>query len=125
MVWCLLNLWPLIEILIDGPRLLQSADKTSVQSRQHKNFALSFAILFFMPDSQRRRRRRTELPADAPEVASPCISVCEMDDASGLCTGCYRTLEEIATWGRLPNQQRWEIVQSLRDRRAKHQSDDG
>ena len=66
---------------------------------------------------RRERRRRATLPADAPEVASPCISVCEMDQASGLCTGCYRTLSEIATWSRLPNQQRWEIVQSLRDRR--------
>lgn len=124
MVWCLLNLWPLIVILIDDPRLLQSADNSSIQTRQHKNYALLIAILLFMPDSKRRRKRRTELPADAPEVASPCISVCEMDEASGLCTGCYRTLAEIATWGRLPNQQRWEIVQSLRDRRATHQSDD-
>ena len=77
MVWCLLNLWPLIVILIDGPRLLQSADNSSVQTRQYKNYALPIAILHFMPDSKRRRRRRTELPADAPEVASPCISVCD------------------------------------------------
>jgi predicted Fe-S protein YdhL (DUF1289 family) len=40
-----------------------------------------------------------------------------MDQATGVCKGCYRTLEEIATWGRLDNQQRWDIVQSLRDRR--------
>lgn len=63
-----------------------------------------------------RKRKRT-LPADAPEVVSPCISICQMDQATGVCTGCYRTLEEIATWGRLDNQQRWDIVQSLRERR--------
>jgi len=70
-----------------------------------------------MPDRPRRSRRKTTLPADAPEVASPCISICEMDQKTGLCSGCFRTLEEIATWSRIPNQQRWDIVQSLRDRR--------
>ncbi|HEX7891258.1 MAG TPA: DUF1289 domain-containing protein [Ramlibacter sp.] len=38
------------------------------------------------------------LEADGP-VPSPCISVCRMDAASGLCEGCFRTLEEIAAWG--------------------------
>jgi len=71
-----------------------------------------------MPDQPRRRRRSKTLPADAPEVASPCVSICEMDKKTGFCSGCYRTLEEIATWSGIPNQKRWEIVQSLRDRRA-------
>lgn len=69
---------------------------------------------------KRRRPRRTTLPADAPDVASPCISVCEIDETNGLCTGCYRTLEEIATWSRMANQKRWDIVQSLRERRSEH-----
>lgn len=29
---------------------------------------------------------------------SPCIGVCRIDPASGLCTGCARTLQEIADW---------------------------
>ena len=33
------------------------------------------------------------------DVPSPCISVCRMDDISGLCWGCYRTLDEIVKWG--------------------------
>lgn len=32
-------------------------------------------------------------------VPSPCISVCRMDDVSGLCLGCFRTLDEIMQWG--------------------------
>ena len=32
-------------------------------------------------------------------VPSPCISVCRMDDRSGLCLGCFRTLDEIVQWG--------------------------
>lgn len=32
------------------------------------------------------------------EVESPCIGVCSMDEATGLCHGCYRTINEIKTW---------------------------
>jgi predicted Fe-S protein YdhL (DUF1289 family) len=31
-------------------------------------------------------------------VASPCVNVCVMDEARGLCRGCHRTLDEIARW---------------------------
>lgn len=34
-------------------------------------------------------------------MPSPCISVCRMNEASGLCEGCLRTLEEIASWSTL------------------------
>jgi predicted Fe-S protein YdhL (DUF1289 family) len=37
--------------------------------------------------------------AGARQVPSPCISVCRMDADSGLCEGCFRTLDEIAAWG--------------------------
>ena len=33
-------------------------------------------------------------------VPSPCISVCRMDERSGLCLGCYRSIDEIIDWGR-------------------------
>jgi predicted Fe-S protein YdhL (DUF1289 family) len=36
-------------------------------------------------------------PALAP-VPTPCIGVCELDEASGLCKGCARTGEEVAAW---------------------------
>jgi predicted Fe-S protein YdhL (DUF1289 family) len=39
-------------------------------------------------------------------VASPCISVCRMDEATGLCAGCLRTLDEIAMWGMLDDEDR-------------------
>ncbi|WP_306303733.1 DUF1289 domain-containing protein [Paraburkholderia mimosarum] len=29
---------------------------------------------------------------------SPCINICRMHEASGLCEGCLRTLDEIASW---------------------------
>ena len=36
---------------------------------------------------------------DAQVVPSPCMSVCQMDEALGLCKGCLRTLDEIGAWG--------------------------
>ena len=38
---------------------------------------------------------------DAPDVPSPCTSVCRMDSRSGFCEGCLRTLPEIAGWSRM------------------------
>ena len=32
----------------------------------------------------------------SPPVPSPCISVCRMDERTGWCEGCLRTLAEIA-----------------------------
>ena len=36
----------------------------------------------------------------APEdlVTSPCVSVCAVDKALGMCIGCLRTLKEIGAW---------------------------
>lgn len=31
-------------------------------------------------------------------IDSPCIGVCNMDDLSGLCMGCFRTMDEIQNW---------------------------
>lgn len=49
-------------------------------------------------------------------VQSPCINVCKMDSASGLCLGCYRSLEEIAAWGRASEAQRIAILQQVKAR---------
>lgn len=37
-------------------------------------------------------------PTDEDVVVSPCVSVCTMDRASGLCIGCLRTIKEIGAW---------------------------
>lgn len=53
-------------------------------------------------------------------VASPCISVCVMDAASGLCAGCYRTLGEIADWSNLSNEGKLAVITELAARRDRH-----
>lgn len=51
-------------------------------------------------------------------VPSPCINVCRMDAASGLCAGCARTIDEIAAWGRLDDEAKRRIWALLPSRRG-------
>ena len=58
----------------------------------------------------------TSLPAAA--VPSPCISVCRMDAPSGLCVGCWRTLDEIAAWATLADEAKREVWLRIEQRQA-------
>jgi predicted Fe-S protein YdhL (DUF1289 family) len=58
------------------------------------------------------------IPSES-RVASPCISVCEMDAATGLCAGCLRTLDEIATWSVLDDAEKRAVLARLPLRRAR------
>ncbi len=51
-------------------------------------------------------------------IASPCIDVCQMDEASGLCLGCARTLAEIGAWGAAGDDERLMILAAVARRRA-------
>jgi predicted Fe-S protein YdhL (DUF1289 family) len=52
------------------------------------------------------------------EVQSPCIGVCSMDDSTGFCLGCYRTMDEIQQWRDLGNIQKQAIVALASEREA-------
>ena len=52
------------------------------------------------------------------EVSSPCIGVCNMDDLTGLCQGCYRTLDEIQQWWDLDKHQQKEVIHKATQREA-------
>lgn len=53
-----------------------------------------------------------------PALRSPCISVCRIDEATGYCAGCWRTIEEIAGWGMMNDERKMGVWQELRRRRA-------
>ncbi|WP_422561275.1 DUF1289 domain-containing protein [Parvibaculum sedimenti] len=53
-----------------------------------------------------------------PPVSTPCINVCAIDARSGLCTGCARSLEEIARWSRLTERERRAVMETLPARLA-------
>ncbi len=53
----------------------------------------------------------------SPSVPSPCISVCRMNARSGWCEGCLRTLDEIAGWSTMDNDQKRRVWKLLVQRR--------
>lgn len=50
------------------------------------------------------------------EIQSPCVKICVVHPEARICTGCYRSIEEIAGWGRLSNEDRAAIMQDLPNR---------
>jgi hypothetical protein len=50
-------------------------------------------------------------------IESPCNKVCVMNEATGLCRGCYRTLDEIACWGTMSDKERSAVLAELPARR--------
>ncbi len=58
---------------------------------------------------------------DAPPrpIATPCIKVCVVDGESGLCLGCYRSLQEVAAWQKLTDADRSAIMLELPSRRSR------
>lgn len=51
--------------------------------------------------------------AENPRPASPCVGTCIVDEGHGLCTGCARTLDEIAAWARVDEAARKRIWAEL------------
>jgi predicted Fe-S protein YdhL (DUF1289 family) len=51
-------------------------------------------------------------------VPSPCVSICKMDEATGLCTGCLRTIDEIAAWSVLDDEAKRAVWRAIAVRRA-------
>ncbi|WP_374569157.1 DUF1289 domain-containing protein [Ideonella sp.] len=64
-------------------------------------------------------------PAAAPAgpgVPSPCTSVCRMNDRTGWCEGCYRTIDEIIAWSKMADdgkRQVWRLLPARRQAQAK------
>ena len=48
-----------------------------------------------------------------PPIPTPCVKLCILDESSGLCQGCGRTLVEIAGWGALDDGSRLAIMDEL------------
>ena len=51
-------------------------------------------------------------------VPSPCNNVCRMNPDIGLCEGCLRTLDEIAAWSSLSNDEKRAVLARLPARRS-------
>jgi len=77
------------------------------------------------PDRERRRAERRRLLASGPP--SPCVNVCRINDETGLCIGCLRSVDEIRDWIIMPPEERYRVLQRIEERRAaaraEHQTD--
>ena len=56
-------------------------------------------------------------PAE-PLLASPCVGVCRLDEATGWCLGCARTGDELAAWQELDERGRATVWRDLPRRKA-------
>nr|WP_224045071.1 DUF1289 domain-containing protein [Paraburkholderia unamae] len=54
-------------------------------------------------------------PASPP---SPCINVCRMHERSGLCEGCLRTIDEIASWSGFDDDAKRAVWDAIEARHA-------
>jgi predicted Fe-S protein YdhL (DUF1289 family) len=52
-------------------------------------------------------------------MKSPCVKVCVMDPQREVCMGCARTLDEIACWGLMSEEQRSAVMAELAARRER------
>jgi predicted Fe-S protein YdhL (DUF1289 family) len=51
------------------------------------------------------------------EIASPCENICQMNPQTGYCIGCLRTLDEIAGWLEMSNEEKRRLLVRLDERR--------
>ncbi|MFK4792116.1 DUF1289 domain-containing protein [Sphingobium sp. ZW T5_29] len=49
-------------------------------------------------------------------MESPCVNICKLDRAGRICTGCGRTVEEIARWRGMSKAERRAITDRLKTR---------
>jgi predicted Fe-S protein YdhL (DUF1289 family) len=52
------------------------------------------------------------------DIYSPCIGVCTMNEETGQCEGCYRTIEEIREWWNMSADERARVMERLEQRQA-------
>ncbi|NVK32931.1 MAG: DUF1289 domain-containing protein [Rhodobacteraceae bacterium] len=50
-------------------------------------------------------------------MKSPCTKICQIDHVSQLCLGCLRSLDEIASWSRMSDTEREQVMNDLKKRR--------
>jgi len=53
---------------------------------------------------------------DDDPVTSPCVSICTVDRARGICIGCLRTLQEIGAWRTMTPDEKRATVRACEER---------
>lgn len=50
------------------------------------------------------------------EIESPCVQLCVVHPETRLCTGCARSMDEIANWGSMSPEARRRVMDELPER---------
>jgi predicted Fe-S protein YdhL (DUF1289 family) len=69
-------------------------------------------------ERRRNRKRSRRAPSFDTSVPSPCISVCQVDNATGCCIGCYRSIDEIREWPILTADEKQAALARIAARKA-------
>ena len=72
---------------------------------------------------ERRRRRPRRAPAFDTTIPSPCISICQIDDATRCCIGCHRSMDEIRDWPILSAQEKIAVLARVGARKVAQAGD--
>jgi uncharacterized protein len=51
-------------------------------------------------------------------LLTPCVGICRIIPENGLCSGCWRTINEITAWSTMDDAERLRIVSNLVNRAA-------
>lgn len=62
---------------------------------------------------------------DRKPIPTPCVRICCVSPKTNWCEGCFRTLKEIATWGRMTQEERDLVTAALPERKAKQEAING
>ena len=65
----------------------------------------------------RVRRRKSPKPEIDHSVPSPCVMICTLDNESGLCDGCYRSMDEIREWMILTREEKLSVLEKIEQRK--------
>ncbi len=57
-------------------------------------------------------------------IESPCVDICQLNMKTGICTGCFRTMDEISQWIELSDDDKREVLRTAKDRERKILPDD-
>ena len=47
------------------------------------------------------------------EIESPCVKICVIHPEERICTGCYRSIDEITRWSKMPPDERRAVMAEL------------
>ena len=50
-------------------------------------------------------------------IPSPCVDICSLND-DDICIGCFRSGDEISSWGKMSNEEKIQTLNKVRERRS-------